>query len=104
MRLGFFYMVAIMDWYTRKVLEWRILNTLEADFCLEALDEAIHKFGPPEIMYTDEGSQFMSFAWTDRLKRVGIRISMRDRGRCIDNIFIERLWRSRKCECVYLHA
>ena len=89
---------------TRKVLAWRISNTLEADFCVEALNEAIHKFGPPEIMNTDQGSQFTSFAWTDRLKRVGTRISMDGKGRCIDNIFIERLWRSLKYECVYLHA
>jgi putative transposase len=104
MRRGFLYLVAIMDWYTRKVLAWRLSNTLEADFCIEALNEAIHKFGPPEIMNTDQGSQFTSFVWTDRLKRVGTRISMDGKGRCIDNIFIERLWRSLKYECVYLHA
>jgi putative transposase len=104
MRKGFLYLVAIMDWCTRKVLAWRISNTLEADFCVEALNEAIHKFGAPEIMNTDQGSQFTSFAWTDRLKRVGSRISMDGKGRCMDNIFIERLWRSLKYECVYLHA
>ena len=104
MRRGFLYLVAIMDWFTRKVLAWRISNTLEADFCVEALNEAIHKFGPPEIMNTDQGSQFTSFAWTDRLKRIGTRISMDGKGRCLDNIFIERLWRSLKYECVYLHA
>ncbi len=75
MRRGFLYLVAIMDWHTRKVLSWRISNTLEADFCVEALNEAIHKFGPPEIMNTDQGSQFTSFAWTDRLRRSGVRIS-----------------------------
>ena len=101
---GFLYLVAIMDWCTRKVLAWRISNTLEADFCVEALNEAIHKFGAPEIMNTDQGSQFTSFAWTDRLKRVGSRISMDGKGRCMDNIFIERHWRSLKYECVYLHA
>jgi putative transposase len=101
---GFLYLVAIMDWHTRKVLAWRISNTLEADFCVEALNEAIHKFGPPEIMNTDHGSQFTSFAWTDRLKRVGTRISMDGNGRWLDNIFIECLWRSVKYECVYLHA
>ena len=85
MRRGFLYLVAIMDWFTRKVLAWRISNTLEADFCVEALNEAIHKFGPPEIMNTDQGSQFTSFAWTDRLKRVGTRISMDGKGRCLDN-------------------
>jgi putative transposase len=89
---GFLYLVAIMDWSTRKVLAWRISNTLEADFCVEALNEAVHRFGPPEIMNTDQGSQFTSFAWTDRLKRIGTRISMDGKGRCLDNIFIERLW------------
>jgi len=104
MRKGFLYLVAIMDWFTRKVLAWRISNTLEADFCLEALNEAIHKFGPPEIMNTDQGSQFTSFDWTDRLKRAKTRISMDGKARYLDNIFIERLWRSLKYECVYLHA
>ena len=104
MRRGFPYLVAVMDWSTRKVLAWRISNTLDADFCVEALNEAVHRFGPPEIMNTDQGSQFTSFAWTDRLKRVGSRISMDGKGRCLDNIFIERLWRSLKYECVYLHA
>ena len=73
------------------------------DFCVEALNEVIHKFGPPEIMNSDQGSQFTPFAWTDRLKRVGTRISD-GKGRCIDNIFIERLWRSLKYECIYLPA
>ena len=104
MRRGFLYLVAIMDWFTRKVLSGRISNTLEADFCVEALNEAIHRFGAPGIMNTDQGSQFTSFAWTDRLKRVGTRISMDVKGRCIDNVFIDRLWRSLKCERVYLHA
>ena len=104
MRRGFLYLVAIMDWHTRKVLAWRISNTLEADFCVEALNEAIHRFGTPEIFNTDQGSQFTSFIWTDRLKRAGIKISMDGKGRFLDNIFIERLWRSMKYECVYLHA
>jgi putative transposase len=104
MRKGFLYLVAIMDWFTRKVLAWRISNTLEAEFCLEALNEAIHKFGPPEIMNTDQGSQFTSFDWTDRLKRAKTKISMDGKARYLDNIFIERLWRSLKYECVYLHA
>jgi putative transposase len=116
MRKGFLYLVAIMDWFTRKVLAWRISNTLEADFCVEALNEAIHRFGPPEIMNTDQGSQFTSFAWTDRLKRIGTRISMDGKGRCLDNpraflrtngrnaLDMSRLWRSLKYECVYLHA
>ena len=76
MRRGFLYLVAIIDWHTRKVLAWRISNTLEADFCIEALNEAIAKFGQPEIMNTDQGSQFTSFAWTDRLRQSGVRISM----------------------------
>jgi len=104
MRRGFLYLVAIMDWHTRKVLAWRISNTLEADFCVEALNEAIHTFGPPEIMNTDQGSQFTSFAWTDRLRRSAVRISMDGKGRFLDNIFVERLWRSMKYECIYLHA
>jgi putative transposase len=104
MKRGFLYLIAIMDWSTRKVLAWRISNTYEAEFCVEALNEAIHRFGPPEIMNSDQGSQFTSFAWTDRLKQAGVKISMDGKGRCIDNIFIERLWRSLKYECVYLHA
>lgn len=104
MRRGFLYLVAIIDWFTRKVLAWRISNTLEADFCVEALNEAIHRFGSPEIMNTDQGSQFTSFAWTDRLRRMGVRISMDGKGRFLDNIFVERLWRTLKYECVYLHA
>lgn len=104
MRRGFLYLVAIIDWFTRKVLAWRISNTLEADFCIEALNEAVHKFSAPEIMNTDQGSQFTSFAWTDRLRRMDIRISMDGKGRFLDNIFVERLWRTLKYECVYLHA
>lgn len=104
MRRGFLYLVAIMDWHTRKVLAWRISNTLEAGFCVDALNEAIHKFGTPAIMNTDQGSQFTSFAWTDRLRRCGVRLSMDGKGRFLDNIFVERLWRSLKYECVYLHA
>jgi putative transposase len=104
MRKGFPSLVAIMDLFTRKVLAWRISSTLEAEFCLAALNEAIHKFGPPEIMNTDQGSQFTSFYWTDRLKRAKTKISMDGKARYLDNIFIERLWRSLKYECVYLHA
>ena len=85
MRKGFLYLVAIMDWFTRKVLAWRISNTLEAEFCLEALNEAIHKFGPPEIMNTDQGSQVTSFDWTDRLKRAKTKISMDGKARYLDN-------------------
>ncbi|WP_246055037.1 IS3 family transposase [Paracoccus gahaiensis] len=107
MRRGFLYLVAIMDWHTRMVLAWRISNTLDADFCVEALNEAIYRFGPPDIMNSDQGSQFTSFAWTDRLRRSGVRISMDGKGvrkLTLDNIFIERLWRTLKYECVYLHA
>ena len=103
MRRGFLYLVAIMDWHTRMVLSWRISNTLDADFCFEALNEAIYRFGPPDIMNSDQGSQFTSFAWTDRRRRSGICISMDGKGRYLDNIFIERLWRSLKYEAVYLH-
>jgi putative transposase len=85
-------------------LAWRIPNTVEADFCVEALNEAIHKFGPPEIMNTDQGSQFTSFSWTDRLFRTGARVSMDGKGGFLDNIFIDRLWRTLKYKCVYLYA
>ena len=85
-----------MAWFTQKVLARRISNTLEADFCLEALNEAIHKFGPPEIMNTDQGSQFASFDWTDRLKRAKTKISMDGKARYLDKVFIERLWGSLK--------
>jgi len=93
-----------MDLHACKMLAWRISNTLEVEFCAEALNEAACRFGPPEIMNTDQGSQFTSFAWTDTLKRAGVCISMDGKGRCIDNVFIERLWRSQKYECVYLDA
>ena len=99
---GFLYLVAIMDWATRKVLSWRLSNTMHADFCVEALKEAIGQFGPPEIMNTDQGSQFTGSAWITTLTEAGARISMDGRGRCMDNIFIERLWRSLKQEAVYL--
>jgi putative transposase len=85
---GFLYLVADMDWFTRKVLAWRISNTLEAGFCVEALNEAIHRFGAPGIMNTDQGSRFTSFPWTDRLKRVGIRSFMDGKGRCIDSVLM----------------
>lgn len=104
MRRGFLYLVVIMDWATRKVLAWRLSNTLEADFCVEALNEALIRFGPPDIMNTDQGSQFTSWSWTDRLRKAGVKISMDGKGRFLDNIFVERLWRSLKYECVYLHA
>lgn len=101
---GFLYLVAIMDWWSRKVLAWRLSNTMDAQFCLDALDEALERHGAPGIFNTDQGSQFTSWAWTQRLKDAGTRISMDGRGRFLDNIFIERLWRSLKYECVYLHA
>jgi putative transposase len=100
---GFLYLVAIMDWATRNVLTWRLSNTLDASFCKEALDEAIAKFGPPEIMNTDQGSQFTGSAWITTLTEADVKISMDGRGRYLDNIFIERLWRSLKQEAVYLH-
>ncbi|MBM7070290.1 IS3 family transposase [Actibacterium sp. 188UL27-1] len=104
MRRGFLYLVAIIDWYRRKVLSWPLSHTLEADFCVEALNEAMAKYGAPEIMNTDQGSQFTSFVWTDRLRRSGVRLSMDGKGRFLNNIFVERLWQSLKYECVYLHA
>ncbi|KAA9008789.1 DDE-type integrase/transposase/recombinase [Histidinibacterium aquaticum] len=91
MRRGFLYLVAIMDWHSRRALSWRLSNTLGAEFCAEALDEAIARFGAPEIMNTDQGSQFTAFTWMDRLRRASVRISMDGKGRFLDNIFIERL-------------
>lgn len=104
MRRGFLYLVAIMDWFSRKVLAWRLSNTMDADFCVAALEEAIARHGRPDIFNTDQGSQFTSFAFTTTLKDAGIRISMDGRGRWMDNVFIERLWRSLKYECVFLSA
>ena len=99
---GFFYLVAIMDWASRAVLAWRLSNTMDTSFCLEALEEALARFGKPEIFNTDQGSQFTSQAFTGALERAGVRISMDGRGRFLDNIFIERLWRSLKHEDIYL--
>jgi putative transposase len=104
MRRGFLYLVAIMDWASRKVLAWRLSNSLDASFCVEALEDALHCFGPPEIFNTDQGSQFTSLDFTQVLKDAGVKISMDGKGRWTDNIFIERLWRSLKYECIYLHA
>ena len=104
MRRGFLYLVAIMDWATRKVLSWRVSNTMEVEFCIEALEEALKRFGRPDIFNTDQGSQFTSLRFTGMLQEAGVRISMDGRGRWMDNVFIERLWRSLKYECVYLHA
>lgn len=101
---GYVYLVAVMDWASRKVLSWRLSNTLDTSFCLAALEEAIERYGCPEIFNSDQGSQFTSEAFTSKLKDHGIRISMDGRGRWRDNIFIERLWRSVKYEEVYLKA
>jgi putative transposase len=104
MRRGFLYLVAIMDWASRRVLAWRLSNSLDASFCVEALEEALQRFGPPQIFNTDQGSQFTSKDFTVVLKDAGVKISMDGKGRWMDNIFIERLWRTLKYECIYLHA
>ena len=101
---GFLYLMAVMDWYSRKVLAWRLSNTMHVDFCVEALEEALAKYGRPEIFNSDQGSQFTSTAFTGMLEAAEVRISMDGKGRCMDNIFIERLWRSLKYEDVYLNA
>ena len=104
MARGFVYLVAVMDWYSRKVLSWRLSNTMDSHFCVEALEDAIERHGIPEIFNTDQGSQFTSEEFIDRLKREDIQISMDGKGRWLDNVFIERLWRSVKYEEVYLKA
>ena len=104
MKAGFVYLVAIMDWYSRRVLSWRLSNTLDTSFCVDALEEAFERFGQPEIFNTDQGSQFTSEDFTTPLRDRGIAISMDGKGRCLDNVFVERLWRSVKYEEVYLHA
>jgi putative transposase len=121
MRRGFLYLVAVMDWSTRKVLSWRVSNTMDVEFCIEALEEALPssgystgfavgtlaslaRFRRPDIFNTDQGSQFTSPRFTGVLREAGVRISMDGRGRWMDNVFIERLWRSLKYECIYLHA
>jgi putative transposase len=104
MAKGFLYLVVVMDWVSRAVLAWRLSNTLGADFCVEALEEALSRYGRPEIFNTDQGSQFTSGDFTGTLKDHGITISMDGKGRCMDNIFVERLWRSLKYEEVYLNA
>lgn len=104
MRKGFVYVVAIMDWYSRKVLAWRMSNTLDAEFCVSALREALCTFGTPEIFNTDQGCQFTSEEFIKVLKDAHVKISMDGKGRWMDNVFIERLWRSLKYEEVYLHA
>jgi len=104
MRRGFLYLVAVMDWASRKVLAWRLSNTMDAAFCIEAAEEALARYGAPEIFNTDQGSQFTSPRFTDVIEDAGVRVSMDGRGRWMDNVFIERLWRSLKYECVYLNA
>jgi putative transposase len=102
LRRGFLYLVAIMDWSSRAVLAWRLSNTMESSFCVDALKEALATYGSPEIFNTDQGSQFTSDAFTAAVKASGAKISMDGKGRWMDNVFIERLWRSLKYECVYL--
>ncbi|WP_426343070.1 IS3 family transposase [Pseudoduganella sp. R-32] len=99
---GFAYLVAIIDWYSRKVLSWRISNSMDASFCVDCLEDALRHHGRPEVFNSDQGSQFTSSAFTDVLKREGVAISMDGRGRALDNIFVERLWRNVKYEDVYL--
>ena len=101
---GHFYLVAIMDWFSRKVLSWRISNTLETTFCVDSLEKAIALYGQPDIFNSDQGSQFTSNCFTDILKDKDIQISMDGKGRCYDNIFIERLWRSLKYELIYIKS
>jgi putative transposase len=104
MARGFVYLAAVIDWFSRRVLSWRLSITMDTSFCIEALDEALRLHGKPEIFNTDQGSQFTSEAFTGRVKEEGIQISMDGRGRWADNVYVERLWRSLKYEHVYLHA
>jgi putative transposase len=101
MRHGFMYLTAVIDWFSRYVLSWRLSNTLDGRFCLEALDEAL-AMGRPEIFNTDQGSQFMAQEYTGRLEEAGIALSRDGRGRALDNVFVERLWRSVKYEDIYI--
>jgi len=104
MAKGFCCLVAVMDWASRKVLAWRLSNTLDTSFCTEALEEALFRYGTPQIFNTDQGSQFTSDDFTGILKKHDIKISMDGQGRWMDNVFIERLWKSVKYEDVYLKA
>ena len=104
MAKGFMYLVAIIDWYSRRVLSWRVSNTLDTGFCIEALEEALQRHGAPQIFNTDQGAQFTSEDFTGALKDHGVEISMDGKGRWVDNVFVERLWRSVKYENIYLHA
>jgi putative transposase len=101
---GFMYLVAVIDWHSRKILSWRVSNTLESDFCIEALQEALNRHGKPEIFNTDQGAQFTSNSFTQVLKDHRVSISMDGRGRCQDNIFVERLWWTIKHHYLYLHS
>jgi len=101
---GFVYLVAVMDWYSRKVLSWRISNSMDASFCVDCLEEALRNYGKPDIFNSDQGAQFTSAAFTGVLQREEIKISMDGRGRAFDNIFVERLWRNVKYEDVYLNG
>jgi putative transposase len=103
-RWGFLYLVAVMDWASRKVLSWRLSNTMDMEFCREALEEALTLHARPAIFNTDQGSQFTSPRFTEMLIEAGVRVSMDGRGRWMDNVFIERLWRSLKYQCVYMNA
>jgi putative transposase len=104
MKHGFVYLIAVIDWFSRRVLSWKLSITMDVSFCQEALEEALGKYVKPDIFNTDQGSQFTSVAFTDRLKQDGIAISMDGKGRWCDNVFVERFWRSLKYEHVYLHA
>lgn len=101
---GFAYLVAIIDWYSRRVLTWRLSNTMDSEFCVESLREALERFSKPDIFNTDQGSQFTAAAFTSALRSASVTISMDGKGRCIDNVFVERVWRSLKYEEVFLHA
>jgi putative transposase len=100
---GFMYLAGTIDWYSRYVLAWRLSNTLDGAFCLDMLEEALGR-GRPEVFNTDQGVQFTAEAWTGRLQTAGVSVSMDGRGRCLDNVFVERLWRSVKYEDIYLHG
>lgn len=104
MAKGFMYLTAVIDWHSRYILSWRLSNTLTTDFCIEVVREAFDKFGKPEIFNTDQGSQYTSNAFIDLLQKSEVKISMDGKGRAIDNIFIERFWRTIKREHIYLHA
>jgi len=104
MAKGFMYLTVIMDWYPQRVLSWRVSNMLETEACLEALEESLERYGIPEIFNTDQGAQYTSEAFTGMIKVHGVQISMDGKGRWVDNVFVERLWRSVKYEDVYLRA